>query len=102
MKAKKGYFKKVVNYLQLLTIVCNQALICLSFFFSGYEAKDRDQKKLLDWFRNLMVLCVIFNIFELIQRVTIFDFFAVFVRQLYQISIESLPLGSMLGIIVVC
>ena len=48
-----------------------------------------------------MVFCILLNIIELFQRVKVFDFFALFVQQLATISEASLPLGCMLGIIVI-
>ena len=48
-----------------------------------------------------MVFVIIFGLAELFERISIFEFFAIFVRQLYQISIEMLPIGAILGIIVI-
>ena len=44
---------------------------------------------------------IILNLVELFNRIRIFEFFAGFVRQLEEIVIAALPLGAMLGLIVV-
>lgn len=41
------------------------------------------------------------NTLELLERITIFDFFALFVRQLKEIIGDSLPLAAMLAFIVI-
>ena len=48
-----------------------------------------------------MVLAILFNTVELFSRIRIFDFFAYFVRQVVEIIVDALPLGTMLGLIVV-
>ena len=48
-----------------------------------------------------MILCIMLNTLELLERITIFDFFALFVRQLKEIIGDSLPLAAMLAFIVI-
>lgn len=47
-----------------------------------------------------MIMAILLNLVELFTRIRIFDFFAYFVRQLNEIVIDALPLGTMLGFIV--
>ena len=47
-----------------------------------------------------MIVAILLNLVELFTRIRIFDFFAYFVRQLNEIVIDALPLGAMLGFIV--
>ena len=47
-----------------------------------------------------MILAILFNVIELFSRVRVFDFFAYFVRQIQEITIDALPLGAMLFFIV--
>ena len=49
-----------------------------------------------------LVACIMITLLEFLNRVTIFDYFAVFVRQLKQITYKTAPIGAMLGIIVIC
>ena len=50
--------------------------------------------------RVFMVLAILLNMIELFSRVRIFDFFAYFCRQIEEIVLDALPLGAMLGFIV--
>ena len=59
-----------------------------------------DMEKRLRIMRINMIISIILNLLELFSRVRIFDFFAYFVRQLKEIVRDALPLGTMLGIIV--
>jgi len=47
-----------------------------------------------------MIICIFLNLLELFSRIRIFDFFAYFVRQLQEICIDAMPLGTMLAFIV--
>ena len=85
-KAKKikKYFT-FENFVQLFTIAVNLALIfqvlaCTGTFINLTSNDDFYDR--LDNLRINMVICIILNIIELFQRVSIFDFFALFVRQL--------------------
>ena len=59
-----------------------------------------ETKEEVDRLRVCMILAILFNVLELFSRIRVFDFFAYFVRQIQEITIDALPLGAMLFFIV--
>ena len=64
------------------------------------EKLESETKEEIDKLRVCMILAILFNVIELFSRIRVFDFFAYFVRQIQEITIDALPLGAMLFFIV--
>ena len=64
------------------------------------EQLESEEKKAIDKLRVCMILAILLNVVELFSRIRVFDFFAYFVRQIQEITIDALPLGTMLFFIV--
>ena len=98
-----NYFTSLDNYNQLSLLVFGFCYIVTSllaqhkFYFGDSETDMKDTMVLL---RDFMVLVILFNMLELFLRVRIFDFFAMFTRQMQEIVVDMLPLASVLGFIV--
>lgn len=99
----KRYITTLENYLQVGMNVLNICIIitiaCLSNVLIVPNKYAELYNPILS-LRVIMVLALLFNTVELFIRVRIFDFFAYFVRQLTEIVEDAVPLGAMLGLIV--
>ena len=85
-------------------ILCNLVLVVQIIVSTGHFVSSKSETSddsTAAYMRINMVLCIMLNMLEFFNRVRIFDFFAYFVRQIQDICYDSLPLGSMLGLIVV-
>ena len=59
-----------------------------------------DESQMIKVMRINMIISIILCMLELFSRIRIFDFFAYFVRQLNEIVYDAMPLGTMLGFII--
>ena len=64
------------------------------------EQLESEKKEEIDHLRVCMILAILLNVVELFSRIRVFDFFAYFVRQIREITLDALPLGAMLFFIV--
>ena len=92
----KVYLKNFSNYYQWAMIFVNSTLSYSIVYGMKYDSHDN-----IDKTRIHMMYSIILNLIELFNRVRIFKFFAYFVRQLNEIVEDAIPLGAMLGFIVV-
>ena len=92
----RKYLKGWSNYYQWTMICVNSTLTykIWSNYFGGEDARLEPQ-------RVHLMYALILNLVELFNRIRIFKFFAYFVRQMEEIVVDALPLGAMLGFIVV-
>ena len=97
------YFTSLDNYNQLLLLFFGFCYIIMSVLaqFKFYSGEDEAEMIVtMRLLRDFMVLVIMFNVLELFLRVRIFDFFAMFTRQMQEIVVDMLPLASVLGFIV--
>ena len=106
-KDTKGtqYFRSIENYFQVFLNIWNIVLVLKIVFRSPFlttieEQLESEEKEDIDRLRVCMILAILLNVVELFSRIRVFDFFAYFVRQIQEITIDALPLGAMLFFIV--
>ena len=109
VKAKgiKKYFRyREGNYVINFQIIVSIILVVQAFLCMGLTRDEKINESntvhRLVMLRINLVACIMLTMLEFLNRVCIFDFFAVFVRQLKQITYETRNIGAMLGIIVIC
>ena len=85
-------------------VAVNIALVVYIVYQSGSQALSSEPEGSGPFdpssLRILLVFAILLNTTELFSRIRIFDFFAYFVRQVQEIVEDALPLGAMLGFIV--
>lgn len=99
---KWKYFLQIENYHQLSMVGVNVILVLYIIIQNKSIVLPDGYSDLiaLTNLRVLMIFAILLNTMELFSRIRIFDFFAYFVRQIQEIVVDALPLGAMLGFIV--
>ena len=88
-------------FLNIWNIVLVLKIVFRSPFLTTIEGQlESEEKEDIDRLRVCMILAILLNVVELFSRIRVFDFFAYFVRQIREITLDALPLGAMLFFIV--